>query len=173
MDICQLGWALRYTETMDGVDKEDWPIPPPSVGLLNPLNYNIPPEYFGPTRGVWNGFRTDLWAAGLMLYSMVIGSDALFTAPIVEDKTFCRLCIKGNIRSQAKRYGKLVKKDFSGLSDELMDLLKHMLRADPERRLSLDQVMVHPWLITDEVMTPTEWIEQNRPHSSFLIGGEE
>jgi serine/threonine protein kinase len=161
VDICQLGWALRYSER--DIVEEDRPMPPP-VGL-NPQY--IAPEYFGSTtQGLWNGFRADLWAAGLMLYSMVVGSDALFTAPITEDKSFVRLCIKGDIRGQAERYGKLVGKNFSGLSDELVDLLEHMLIADPERRLSLEQVMVHPWLMIDEVRTPTEWMKQNRPEKS-------
>jgi serine/threonine protein kinase len=162
IDICQLGWALRYNGK-DALD-EDWPLPPP-VGL-NPQY--IAPEYFDSTRGVWNGFSADLWAAGLILYSMVVGSDALFTAPITEDKSFFRLCIKGDIRGQVKRYGKVTGKDFSGLSDELVDLLKPMLRADPEQRLSLEQVMAHPWLTMDEVMTPSEWMEQNRTERSSI-----
>jgi serine/threonine protein kinase len=166
VDICQLGWALRYSKK-DTVLHKDRPLPLPSG--LNPQY--IAPEYFSSTRGGWNGFSADLWATGLLLYSMVVGSDALFTAPIAEDTSFFRLCIKGDIRGQAKRYGKIVGKDFSGLSDELVDLLKHMLRADPESRLSLEQVMVHPWLIMDEVMTPTHWIAQNRPEMSSLLGG--
>ena len=97
-----------------------------------------------------------------MLFSMVVGTGALFTAPIAEDKSFHRMCVKGDIRGQAKMYGKVAGKDFSGLSDELLDLLRNMLRADPKQRLSLDKVMEHPWLQKEEVMTLTEYNERNR-----------
>ena len=156
VDICQLGWALRFDKNAP-VDEER-PLPPP--GGLDP--HCIAPEYFGSVRGVWNGFSADLWACGLMLFSMVVGTGALFTAPIAEDKSFHRMCVKGDIRGQAKMYGKVAGKDFSGLSDELLDLLRNMLRADPKQRLSLDKVMEHPWLQKEEVMTLTEYNERNR-----------
>jgi serine/threonine protein kinase len=161
LDICDLGWAMRYNPKAP-VD-EDRPFPPP--GGSNPQF--IPPEYFrGTTTGSWDGFRGDLWSAGLILYSMVVGREGMFTAPIAEDKSFARLCIKGDVRGQLKRYGKLVGRDFSGFSDELIDLLRKMMRADPQSRLSLEEVLEHPWLTNDEVISPTAWIAAHKPSSS-------
>lgn len=159
LDICQLGRALHCSPNEVAVGKSSCP-PPPSPGGLDPQY--LAPEYFEWTTrgGVWNGFNADLWAAGLMVFSMVVGTGALFTAPIAEDKSFTRMCIKGDIRGQVKRYGTLAGRDFSGLSDALMDLLKDMLRADPGQRLSLEQVMKHPWLTEEQVVTVTEWMEQ-------------
>ncbi|KAL3894499.1 MAG: hypothetical protein SGARI_007726, partial [Bacillariaceae sp.] len=156
VDICQLGWALRFDKNAPA--DEERPLPPP--GGLDP--HCIAPEYFGSVRGVWNGFSADLWASGLMLFSMVVGTGALFTAPIAEDKSFHRMCVKGDIRGQANKYGKLVGKDFSGLSEDLVDLLRNMLRADPKQRLSLDQVMEHPWVTKEEIVTLTECNEQQQ-----------
>jgi serine/threonine protein kinase len=153
LDICQLGWVLRFDRNTS-VD-EDRPLPPP--GGLDP-NF-IAPEYFGTIRGEWNGFSADLWSSGLMLFSMVVGSGALFTAPIMEDKSFHRMCIRSDIQGQVTKYGKLVGKDFSGLSQEVLDLLGNMLKADPKQRLSLEQVIEHPWLTKDELTTPTQWKE--------------
>jgi serine/threonine protein kinase len=159
IDICQLGWALRYNPHAAANDDDDCPLPPP--GGLDP--HYIAPEYFGLKQGTWDGFSADLWAAGLMLFSMVVGSDALFTAPIAEDKSFARMCIKGDIRGQAKRYGKLVGKDTLKLmSNELVDLLKNMLRAESERRFSLPQVMEHPWLTNNEVITAAVWTQRTK-----------
>jgi serine/threonine protein kinase len=45
------------------------------------------------------------------------------------------------------------------LSQEVLDLLGNMLKADPKQRLSLEQVMEHPWLTKDELTTPTQWKE--------------
>jgi serine/threonine protein kinase len=154
IDICELGWALRLPKNTP--IEEDGPLPPP--GGLDPQY--IAPEYYGSSGGAWNGFSADLWATGLMLFSMVVDTGALFSAPISEDKSFARLCIKGDIRGQAEKYGKMVGKSFVGLSDELIDLLRSMLRADSKQRLSLEQVTKHPWLTTENAMTPTEWTQR-------------
>jgi serine/threonine protein kinase len=156
IDICELGWALRFNKNAPA--DEDRPLPPP--GGSDPKY--VAPEYFGSLKGSWNGFGADLWAAGLMLYTMIFGTDSLFAAPIAEDRIFARLCIKGDVRGLAKRYGKLVGKDFSSLSDDLIDLLTNMLAADPKQRLSLEHAMEHPWLTSTDVVSPTEWISKNR-----------
>ncbi|KAG7350598.1 protein kinase domain containing protein [Nitzschia inconspicua] len=152
VDISKLGWAMQFNPTA-ALDANR-PLPPP--GGLDP--HCIAPEYFSSTRGCWNGFSADLWMTGLIVFSMVIGSDALFATPVAEDKSFARICIKGDIRGQALRYGRLTGKDLSGLSDDLTHLLEKMLRADPDQRFSLQQVMEHPWLIAEEVMTATEYL---------------
>jgi serine/threonine protein kinase len=154
VDICELGWALRCNKNAQGDDEGDRPLPPP--GGSNPKY--VAPEYFGSLKGSWNGFSADLWAAGLILYTMILGTDSLFAAPIAEDRTFAMLCIKGDVRCLARRYGKLMGKDFSGLSDDLVDLLRNMLAADPKQRLSLEQVTDHPWLTSTDIVPPTEWM---------------
>ena len=105
---------------------------------------------------VWNGFRDDLWATGLILYSMVVGTDALFSAPIAEDKRFTRLCIRGDVRGEAQRFGKQSGKDYSSLSDDLVSLLQSMLSVDPRKRPTLEQVMEDTWVTKDDAsVTPT------------------
>mmetsp|Transcript_24937 Transcript_24937/g.26760 ORF Transcript_24937/g.26760 Transcript_24937/m.26760 type:complete len:81 (+) Transcript_24937:42-284(+) len=80
-----------------------------------------------------------------MLYSMVVGTNALFSAPIAGDKIFTKLCIRGDIRGEVKRYGKQLGKDYSNLLiNDLLDLLRTMLKADPKQRLSLEEVTEHP-----------------------------
>lgn len=151
LDICDLGWAMRFNPNVPADEDHPFPLP----GGTHPQF--IPPEYFRYTKEPWDGFRGDLWAAGLILYTMVVGTNGLFTAPISEDKSFVRLCVKGDIRGQLKRYGTLVGRDFSGMSDELVDLLQKMMRADPNQRLTLDQVLLHPWLMKDEAISLTAW----------------
>lgn len=163
LDIGELGWVLRFNP--NAPTDEDRTLPPP--GGSDPQY--IAPEYFQSTKGRWDGFRADLWAAGLMLYSMVVGSEGLFTAPIAEDKSFARLCIKGDVRGQLKRYGKLVGRDYSGMSDDLVDLLRNMMRADPNQRPSLEEVMEHPWLTKDEIVSPSAWMAANRPDTPALL----
>jgi len=172
VDIIGLGWALQcnkskaVSQDANGDDKSRYF--PPTSGCSDPRF--IAPESFhyqsssnkdsgGTTDGadrVWNGFSDDLWATGLILYSMVVGTDALFTLPISGNKIFTRLCIKGDIRGEAERSGNL-------LSDDLVILLQSMLNADPKQRSVLEHVMVHPWVTNDEpAITPTKCTELHR-----------
>jgi serine/threonine protein kinase len=141
--ISRLGWCLRYSSE------------PPADGITAPLPVNsepqyIPPEFFRNTEVVWDGYATDLWASGLILFSMVVSSHALFSAPVPEDRLFVELCEQGNIKQVVERFGKATKRQLS-LSSDLEDLLQKMLKADPAQRLSLDQVMEHAWLKGEEI----------------------
>lgn len=179
LDICDMGWAIRFKEDNNDEQYRNHPLPPP--GGSDPRY--IAPEYIATSGGggggindvddannnhvemKWNGFQADLWAAGLMLYGMIVGTESLFIAPIYEDKTFAKLCVKGDIRGHVKKYARVVGRadDSTRLSEDLVDLLRSMLRANPSKRLSLEEVMEHPWVTNDEVITPSEWMAKNRP----------
>lgn len=156
LSICRLAWSLRFNKGAP-VD-EDKPVPAP--GGDNPQY--IAPEYFGGPKGFWDGFAADLWACGLMLYSMVVSSKALFVAPIPDDRIFVELCKKGNFGSWAAKYGKKNGIELT-LSEDLIDLLKGMLKADPKERLTLAEIMEHPWVKNEELMSPTEWLKKKEP----------
>ena len=114
----------------------------------------LAPEYFGRNNDVRDGFAVDLWATGLMLYGMVVGQDALFAAPVEEDKIFQELCIKGRIKDRTDQYAQSAGKEIV-LSEELIDLLFNMLQVDPQKRFSLDEVLQHPWVMNDNVVAPS------------------
>jgi serine/threonine protein kinase len=156
IDISLLDWCIRFNKNAP-VD-EDKPLPAP--GGNNPQY--IAPEYFGSSKGVWDGFDADLWTCGLMLYSMVVSSEALFVAPIPEDRIFVELCVKGNIGAQTAKFVSKTKGKEIILSDDLVDLLKHMLKADRKDRLSLDEVLEHPWVTNADAMAPSVWAK-NKP----------
>ena len=138
--IGQLDWCMRFTPS---TDQEILPIP----GGISPLF--IAPEYFLGSSSAWDGFTADLWAAGLMLYTMVVGSEALFAAPIMEDKVFVALCIDGKIR-QTLNANVEDSEPGKALSDDLIELLERMLKADPTQRYSLDEVINHQWVQLDD-----------------------
>jgi serine/threonine protein kinase len=131
---------MRFTSNNSSSnDPNAIPIP----GGISPLF--VAPEYFRGSSGAWDGFAADLWAAGLMLYSMVVGIDALFAAPVTEDTTFVALCIDGKIRETVNAYAETSGKAIS-LTDDLVELLEKMLKADPKQRYSLDDVIGHRWV---------------------------
>ena len=173
IDIVGLGWALpcddsNATKTIpreDGVSTTMAPTP----GGSDPRF--IPPESFVSLRSnesiatisssndvAWNGFRDDLWAAGLILYSMVVGTDALFASPIVGDQRFKKLCIQGDVQGEVQRFG-------IQLSDNLVRLLQSMMGADPQHRPTLEQVLEDAWVTNADVsVTPTSFSARLNPN---------
>jgi serine/threonine protein kinase len=47
------------------------------------------------------------------------------------------------------------------ISNDVMDLLQNMLWYDPNKRLSLEQIMIHPW-ITSSTSTITSTVVNNK-----------
>lgn len=154
--INHLDWCLPLEDGSEGAESS-------TSNSSSSESRNIPvgtypqflaPEYFGRDSDVRDGFAVDLWATGLMLYGMVVSYDALFAAPVEEDKIFQELCVKGRIKDMTDQYAELVKKEIV-LSDELVDLLSNMLQVDPQKRFSLDEVLQHPWVKNDDVIAPS------------------
>lgn len=116
-------------------------------------------QYVAPellTNQPFDGYAVDLWSAGVMLFCMLFGSEALFVAPVNEDRKFKEICHEGNLRlvvarERSKKAQNQVKDSKetagSGVSDAALDLLQGMLRADPKDRLTLWAVLEHPWVL--------------------------
>lgn len=103
----------------------------------------IAPEVF--RNDPFDGYAVDLWAAGVVLYQMLFGSDMLFAAPIPEDPKFQEICVHGHLKQVVDKYQALIP-DEKPVSDEAIDLLQSMLRADPAARLTLYQIQNHSWM---------------------------
>jgi serine/threonine protein kinase len=138
--ISSLGWALRVPTSDDGSE----------VYLLEPQSAcGKKPEYIAPEvfRGEpFDGFAVDLWAAGVVLYLMLFGNDMLFAAPIPEDPKFQEICVHGHLKAVVDKFQALAPDSVKPVSDQAIDLLQNMLRADPAERLTLEEVQEHPWM---------------------------
>jgi serine/threonine protein kinase len=98
------------------------------VGLTNPKIFKgtaqyAAPEVFGAQ--YYESVLADVWSLGIVLYILIF-----------KRIPFCSL-------SEAKTIPPPL---YSG-HDEAYDLINQMLQKDPTRRLSLDQVSTHRWLI--------------------------
>lgn len=85
----------------------------------------------------FDGHSVDLWAVGVMLFTMVTG----FNPWARPDNT--------DVRFHHMTDGRMVEilTDWDlGLTPAVMDLLQRMLWAHPRNRLSLEQVNSHPWM---------------------------
>jgi serine/threonine protein kinase len=103
-------------------------------GLCGKPNY-ISPEILANSEP-FDGFAVDIWAAGIVLFIMLVGLPP-FELASRDDPRF-RLICRGGL-------GQLVEHWQRPISQDAIDLLQNMLQEDPRDRLSLFQVMDHPW----------------------------
>ena len=99
----------------------------------------------------YKGFPVDIWSAGIALYIMLSG--ALPFSVKNENDSF----LDGNNNNKKKNMA-LKKaiiqnepKKIEKISDNARDLLHGLLNKDPNKRLTCDEILKHPWLNNDEI----------------------
>nr|XP_056715304.1 calcium/calmodulin-dependent protein kinase kinase 2 [Euleptes europaea] len=102
------------------------------------------PETLSETRKIFSGKALDVWAMGITLYCFVFGQ-----CPFMDERI---LSLHSKIKSQMLEFP-----DQPDISDELKDLITQMLDKNPESRITVPEVKVHPWVTKNGVEPlPTE-----------------
>lgn len=96
----------------------------------------------------FDGFAVDLWAAGIMLAIMLFGTGAPFVWASPDDKRFREISLHGNLREVARKW-ELQNHGALPVSEEALDLLQSMLRANPTERLTIQGIQEHPWFTAE------------------------
>ena len=96
----------------------------------------------------FDGFAIDLWGVGVILYIMLIGHKP-FKWAHQSDEQFLRLAVNGTLKEDLA-YWKIK------LSKEAVDLLQNMLWLNTSERLTLFEIMQHPWLTSEECANENE-----------------
>jgi serine/threonine protein kinase len=132
MFIIDMGMSLRIPYLNDRTNERSLIVPQGVCGKW----YYLSPEVC-VNEQPFDGPTVDLWAAGVILFMMLIGEPP-WEVPKMSDANFRHIAAGGNLAQMltARR---------AGLSLDAMDLLQKMLWMDPADRLSLEQVMSHPW----------------------------
>jgi len=112
-------------------------------GTCGKHNY-MSPEIF-ENRECFDGFAIDLWAAGVILYIMLTGFPPYDHATL-SDQRF-EIIVGGQLADQLETWD-------IHLGEEAGGLLQAMLQLRPCDRLTLGQVMDHPWVTDPDVRPP-------------------
>jgi serine/threonine protein kinase len=111
------------------------------------------PMYMAPeillsskTQG-YEGFPVDIWSSGISLYIMLSG-----TLPFNFKNNESSSLDEESNNNLELQYSIINKepKHIEKLSNEARDLLKGLLNKNPNKRLTIDQILEHPWLKSDE-----------------------
>ncbi|KAK3940539.1 Serine/threonine-protein kinase ark1 [Diplogelasinospora grovesii] len=99
--------------------------------LCGTLDY-LPPEMIGSgSRNNYYNEKVDLWSLGVLTYEFLVGEAPFEDTPIMTQKRIARadMTIPEWVSKEAK------------------DLIKKLLVLDPEKRLPLEEVQSHPWIV--------------------------
>lgn len=79
----------------------------------------------------YDPFKSDIWSIGVILYVMVTGT------------------IPWTATSDTHRLNQIIEGDFvipMSLSEKCRDLIRKLMCVDPEKRISIEEALEHPWL---------------------------
>ena len=100
--------------------------------------YSSPDVRLALTKG-YNGIKNDIFSLGVLLFVITIGNFPFDTSTYSDDKY--KFIIKGRY-NQFWEFFNHIK-----ISDEFKDLINNLINLTPNKRLSTDEILKHPWLI--------------------------
>lgn len=115
--IADFGWSVHAPHTRRQT-------------LCGTLDY-LPPEM---VEGREHDRLVDLWSLGVLAYEFLVG------APPFEEPS-------GGYRATYRRIAKVDLRIPDTVSAEAADLIRKLLQHDPEKRIPLEKVLRHPWIV--------------------------
>ncbi|KAL6868062.1 Pkinase domain-containing protein [Trichoderma novae-zelandiae] len=99
--------------------------------LCGTLDY-LPPEMIKPgSSDNYYNEKVDLWSLGVLTYEFLVGEAPFEDTPVMTQRRIARADM------QIPKF----------VSPEAADLISRLLVLDPEKRIPLDEVQRHPWII--------------------------
>ncbi|KAI9853032.1 MAG: spindle assembly checkpoint kinase [Thelocarpon superellum] len=99
--------------------------------MCGTLDY-LPPEMIKPgSQENYYNEKVDLWSLGVLTYEFLVGEAPFEDTPVMTQRRIAR--------------GEMTVPPF--VSPEAKDLIKRLLVLDPEKRIPLEEVQQHPWIL--------------------------
>ncbi|KAB8267526.1 kinase-like domain-containing protein [Aspergillus minisclerotigenes] len=99
--------------------------------MCGTLDY-LPPEMLKPgSQDNYYSEKVDLWSLGVLTYEFLVGEAPFEDTPVMTQRRIARADMTVP----------------SFVSPEAKDLIKRLLVLDPEKRISLDEIQKHPWIL--------------------------
>ena len=146
--------------------------------------YMAPEIILNSKKGGYKGFPVDIWSAGIALYIMLSGT-LPFNFKNNREKNEGDISGNGislsNNNNYELQYSIINKnpKKIKKISSEARDLLNGLLNKDPTKRLTIDEILNHPWLKKDKkikkykLFTKAEQIMLEKNYIDYRIKGNE
>ena len=120
----------------------------------------------------YDGFAADVWSLGVCLFAMVSGFFPLDEATPKDWRHAKLLEHQAKGRSTVKSVYGWYKRPSDHLTPALVDLLDKMLMMDPARRVSMAEVLEHPWLRTATAAAGVDSADQGSYNAAALVGDD-
>lgn len=114
-------------------------------------------------------FSRDLWALGVILYTMLCGNTPFKPTNKDQDERNFRIQIMENIRKGSYNVGY---DRWNHISPEAKDLIANLLKINESERLSLDELKKHSWMKDTTVEHTSNKILQRAESSETVINDD-
>ena len=98
-------------------------------------------DYLAPemlTRDHKHDEKVDIWAIGVLIYELCTGTSP-FSTELIKAKIVTEKAVKMNIQTLNYKIPEF-------LSNECQSLIRKILTVDPKDRLTIKEIIAHPWM---------------------------
>ena len=106
----------------------------------------------------YDGYTVDLWSVGILLYIMLVGTVPFHVPNVTTDVQYRQINLgqlKLLLRQQRPLNG--AHQQQYAISNDVIDLLQNMFWHDPRKRLTLQDVLMHPWVRSHHTLLPQQY----------------
>ena len=102
--------------------------------------YSSPDVRLASTKG-FNGIKNDIFSLGVLLFVITIGEFPFESATYSDEKY--KYIIKGRFRQFWEFFNCV------DISEEFKNLINSLISLNPAKRLSIDEILNHPWILKE------------------------